>query len=174
MGVLIANQNISNQNIQWQFTPQLMDLNIYHHKHNMEWDFPPYGVINVSFGGVWVFAQHEQSNQMIVFAQPAFAHELNGDFCTEGDFLTRRVYGAAWASLGQNCRIQPLLFAHFREIKTGIIRLDHHLFTSPHHWFCHDHNMRPGSQRRTTRRVLSCSWTQSPPWRMCGSSRRGR
>ena len=32
----------------------------------------------------------------------------------------------------------------------------------------------PGSQRHTTRRVLSCSWTQSLPWTMSGSSRRGR
>ena len=75
---------------------------------------------------------------MIVFAQPAFAHELNGDFCTRGNFLTRRVLVQPELPLRQNWRIQPLLFAHFREIKTGIIRLDHHdlvRFTG----FCHDH-----------------------------------
>ena len=172
MGVLIANQNISNQNIQWQFTPTWGILS-YHLKQNMEWDFPPYGVINVSFGGVWVFAQHEQSNQMIVFCTTCVCTRAEWRFLHEGCFFDEEGFGAAWASLGQNCRIQPLLFAHFREIKTGIIRLDHHLFTG----FCCEHNicnMHPGSQRRTTRRVLSCSWTRSPPWTMCGSSRRGR
>ena len=75
----------------------------------------------------------EQSNDS--FCTTCVCTRAEWGFLREGGFLTRRVYGAPGLPLGQNCRIQPLLFAHFREIKTGLIRLNHHLFrfTSPHH-----------------------------------------